>query len=132
MKLTAQQKRICQQVVNVFETGKVEGDYSAIAIFSDGPRGIRQITYGRSQTTEYGNLANLVTMYADVKGRFSNQLRPFVDKIGVEVLVDHDQFKQLLRDAGKHDPLMRQVQDAFLTNSISYPRWIGRIRMALL
>jgi chitosanase len=113
MNLTTQQKRICEQIVNIFETGKAEGDYSAIAIFHDGPHGIRQVTYGRSQTTEYGNLEDLVKMYADVKGVFSDQLRPFVDKIGVVPLVEDEQFKQLLRDAGRNDSLMRQVQDTF-------------------
>ena len=41
MNLTAQQKRICEQVINVFETGSVQGDYSTIAIFPDGPGQIR-------------------------------------------------------------------------------------------
>jgi hypothetical protein len=38
----------------VFETGSVQGDYSIIAIFPDGPSQIEQVTYWRSQTTEYG------------------------------------------------------------------------------
>jgi hypothetical protein len=71
MNLTDQQKRICEQVVNVFETGSVEGNYGAIAIFPDGPHGARQVTYGRSQTTEYGNLEELVQLYVDKHGQFS-------------------------------------------------------------
>jgi chitosanase len=113
MNLTAQQKRICEQVINVFETGRVQGDYSSIAIFPDGPGKIRQVTYGRSQTTEYGNLDELIQMYVDANGTFSNQLRPYLEKIGVTALVDDSQFKQLLRDAGKNDPKMRQIQDEF-------------------
>ena len=65
MNLTPQQKSICEHVINVFETGSVAGDYSAIALFADGPHGERQVTYGRSQTTEYGNLRELVQMYVD-------------------------------------------------------------------
>jgi chitosanase len=83
MNLTPQKKRICEHVVNVFETGSIEGDYSTVSIFSDGPHGIRQVTYGRSQTTEYGNLKELVRMYADGQGTVSEQLRAFVPKIGV-------------------------------------------------
>ncbi|HXG17895.1 MAG TPA: hypothetical protein VNN62_02315, partial [Methylomirabilota bacterium] len=30
MQLTALQKRICEQVINVFETGALEGDYGAL------------------------------------------------------------------------------------------------------
>ena len=82
MNLTTQQKRICEQVINVFETGSIEGDYGAIVIFADGPHGIRQVTYGRAQTTEYGNLEELVQMYVDGHGMFSEQLRPYLPKIG--------------------------------------------------
>ena len=74
MNLTAQQKRICEQVVNVFETGSTDGDYSNISIYNDGPNDIRQITYGRSQTTEYGNLDELVDLYASRNGLFSDKL----------------------------------------------------------
>jgi len=56
MQLTAKQKRICEQVVNAFETGSARGDYGNISIYNDGPNQIRQITYGRSQTTEYGRV----------------------------------------------------------------------------
>ena len=113
MNLTALQKRICEQVVNVFETGSIEGDYSNISIYSDGPNDIRQITYGRSQTTEYGNLHELVDRYASSNGLYSDQLRPYVTKIGIKPLVDDKIFKQLLRDAGKKDSVMRRVQDEF-------------------
>jgi len=113
MNLTSQQRSICEHIVNVFETGKIEGDYGAIALFADGPHGERQVTYGRSQTTEYGNLEELVQMYVDAHGTFSEQLRPFLPKIGVTPLVEDAQFKQLLKDAGRNDPVMRQVQDAF-------------------
>jgi chitosanase len=113
MNLTEQQKRICEQVINVFESGSVEGNYGAVSVYSDGPRGIRQVTYGRSQTTEYGNLEALIEAYAGTNGTYSVLLRPYIAKIGVMPLVDDDQFKQLLRDAGKNDPLMRKAQDDF-------------------
>jgi len=35
------------------------------------------------------------------QGVYSDQLRPYVEKIGVTPLVDDKQFKKLLRDAGK-------------------------------
>jgi chitosanase len=121
MNLTAQQKRICEQVINVFETGSIQGDYGNISIYHDGPQEIRQVTYGRSQTTEYGNLRELVQMYADANGTYSDQLRPYVKKIGVTALADDSQFKQLLRDAGKNDAVMRQVQDVFFDKRYFQP-----------
>lgn len=121
MQLTALQKRICEQVINVFETSKIAGDYGALVIFADGPHGIRQVTYGRSQTTEYGNLEELIQMYADANGMFSAQLRPFIAKIGVTPLVDNKEFKQLLRDAGRKDLVMQQIQDEFFDKRYFQP-----------
>lgn len=113
MKLSTGQKRLIERVINAFETGKPEGVYSAIAIFNDGPHDIRQITYGRSQTTEYGNLRLLVQKYVDSSGMFSNQLKPYAEKVGSVPLTDDQKFKDLLREAGKKDPVMHKVQDEF-------------------
>ena len=63
MNLTKEQKSVIKRVINVFETGTADGDYGCISIYHDGPHNIRQITYGRSQTTEYGNLRALVDLY---------------------------------------------------------------------
>lgn len=113
------QRRICIRVINVYETGSVAGDYGAISIFNDGPNDIRQVTYGRAQTTEYGNLRQLISDYVAANGRFSAQLARYVGTIGTKVgnpphgpLVDDQTFLTLLRNAGG-DPVMRQTQDAF-------------------
>jgi len=135
MELTALQKRICEQVINAFETGSAQGNYGALVIFADGPHDVRQITYGRSQTTEYGNLEKLVQMYAGANGTFSAQLAPFVPEIGVTPLIDNQEFKQLLRDAGKKDPVMRDIQDTFFDAQYFQPavQWgdDNRFTMAL-
>ena len=125
--LTPGQRAICERVINVFETGSVRGRYGAIAIFGDGPHNIRQITYGRSQTTEYGNLRELVSRYAAAGGTFSEPLRPFVPLIGRTALVDNSAFKDLLRRAGNEDPVMERVQDAFFADRYFNPamRWAG-------
>ena len=53
--ITPPQKSKIEAVINVFETGKKEGKYDALVVYRDGRGGSRQITYGRSQTTEQGN-----------------------------------------------------------------------------
>ena len=58
--ITPESKRKILQVVNVFETGKLEGRYDALVVMNDGPGGIPQITFGRSQTTEYSGLRDLI------------------------------------------------------------------------
>jgi chitosanase len=123
--LTPEQHQICERVINVFETGTVRGKYGAISIFNDGPHDIRQITYGRSQTTEYGNLRELVQMYVDAGGRFSEDLREFVPLIGRTALVDNSRFKNLLGQAGAEDEVMRRTQDVFFDRRYFQPamRW---------
>ncbi|WP_213132711.1 DUF2272 domain-containing protein [Citrobacter sp. FP75] len=121
MILTPANKNLCERVLNAFETGSAEGDYSVISIFHDGPHGIRQVTYGRSQTTEYGKLQDLVTRYVNANGLFSADLAPFASLIGNTPLVDNDQFKTLLRRAGRDDPLMKKVQDRFFDERYFVP-----------
>ncbi|SIO17029.1 chitosanase [Chitinophaga niabensis] len=107
---TAQKKKIIE-IVNVFETGSREGKYDALVIFPDGKGGSRQITYGRSQTTEQGNLRNLLERYIELDGTFASAFEPFMPKVGKVPLVDNQVFKQLLKDSGKQDPVMRAAQD---------------------
>jgi hypothetical protein len=113
MNLNKNQKSVIEHVINVFETGSPQGNYAAIAIFPDGPDRRRQITYGRSQTTEYGNLRELVQNYVTADGMFSTPLKPFVAQIGRTPLTDNPSFKDLLRKAGNQDLVMKSVQDSF-------------------
>jgi chitosanase len=121
MKLSTGQKRILERVVNVFESGSTSGNYGAIAIFSDGPNNIRQITYGRSQTTEYGNLRELLGRYVAASGTFSKKLKPFAEKVGSVPLTDNAEFKDLLRRAAREDQTMRNVQDRFFDDRYYKP-----------
>ena len=121
IQLTPDQRVICERVINAFETGSIQGDYSNITIFHDGPGDVRQITYGRAQTTEYGNLRELVTMYAAASGTFSNDLRGYIDRIPSDGLVDDSRFKDLLHRAGAEDPIMRRTQDTFFDRRYFQP-----------
>lgn len=121
MQLSKAQRSLVERVVNAFETGSADGDYGTISIFADGPHNMRQITYGRSQTTEFGNLRELVLRYVDAGGQFSDALRAFSEDVGRTPLTDNAQFKQLLRDAGRKDPVMRRVQDDFFNERYFKP-----------
>jgi chitosanase len=113
MILTKEQRSVIERVINAFETGTADGVYDAISIYHDGPHDIRQITYGRSQTTEYGNLWKLVKMYAEAGGSYSSKLAPYVGRVGRVALTDDAGFKNLLRQAGRNDPVMQRTQDKF-------------------
>jgi len=106
-------KILIQRIINVFETGIPEGKYDALVIFNDGKGGSRQITYGRSQTTEQGNLKKLIQMYISNNGQFADGFAPYMNKIGVVSLVDDDKFKRLLRKSAREDPIMLETQDMF-------------------
>lgn len=111
--ITPEIKRKIERIVNVFETGTPEGRYDLLVVMNDGPGGRPQITFGRSQTTEYGNLKQLVRMYCDQGGTYAQALLPWIARIGAEPLHDNNVFKNLLREAARNDPRMRSIQDRF-------------------
>jgi chitosanase len=50
--ITPSIKTLVQRVLNAAETGTADGAYHDITILRDGKAGTRQLTYGKSQTTE--------------------------------------------------------------------------------
>ena len=124
MNLSKDQKSLILRVINCFESGSPEGNYGALSIYADGPHGTRQITYGRSQVTEYGSLGKLVASYVKKKGIFGGELGKYLGAIGGVPLVDDKGFKALLRKAGKEDPVMATVQDAFFEEEYFRPALI--------
>lgn len=107
------QKRTAQAIVNIFETGRLRGDYGNVTV----ARGdLGHLTYGRSQTTlASGNLFLLAKAYVEAVGaEFAEALRPFLPRLAArDFSLDGDAtLRQLLRQAGE-DPVMREVQDGF-------------------
>ena len=105
-------KNKIQKIVNVFECGTPNGDYGCISLYEDGPNGIKQITYGKSQTTEWGKLPELIKLYISLDGELANQLFKYVDTIGRTSLVNDKDFISLLKEASK-DSIMKESQDSF-------------------
>jgi chitosanase len=116
--ITAEIKKKIESIVTVFENGKLSAaNYGAMTVLQDGKevRGVKtfQITYGVQQTTEQGNLAELIKMYVNTKGaKYATQLEAFVPIIGVKPLVHNESFKRVLIAAGD-DPAMQTAQDLF-------------------
>lgn len=111
-RLTATQKRTAQAIVNIFETGRVLGDYGRVTLLA-GDTG--HLTYGKAQTTlASGNLALLVRSYCNAEGELAADLIPYLDALDRrDVSLDHDEnLKSILRRAGD-DPIMHDVQDRF-------------------
>ena len=112
MNVTPAQKNLIEEIVNVFETGSPQGDYGEVCTYLDGHDGTRQITYGRAQTTEQGNLKDLIALYVSKGGQYAPFFREYLDEIGKVPLVNDAAFKTTLRAAG-NDPIMRQAEDQF-------------------
>jgi len=111
--MTPQQKQTAQAIVNIFETGRVAGDYGSVTLLK-GDSG--HLTYGRSQTTlGSGNLFLLIKQYCEhPEAQHAVELRPYLERLAKRDLdLDHDVvLRETLREAGE-DPAMRAVQDRF-------------------
>lgn len=106
-------KGLIERIINVFETGVPEGRYDKLVIYDDGINDSHQITFGRSQTTEQGNLIHLIEMYVESEGEFAGDFVPYLEKIGTIPLVDDSFFKELLVRSAREDEIMRECQDRF-------------------
>ena len=108
-------KNLIQGIVNIFESGKFDGDYAALVVANDGIDGAPQISYGRSQLTESGGgLLRLLSLY---DGKYAERLRALFKKpLG-------DEFKKLLVLAAG-DEKMREAQDRIFDNLYWHPATI--------
>lgn len=112
--ITPPNKKKIQDVVSVFETSSTKPLYDILVCMHDGPGKCLQITYGKHQTTEFGNLKALIRMYCDSYGRYARDLRSYLAYIGdpLHPLAKNEPFKYLLKLAGT-DIVMHEVQDKF-------------------
>jgi chitosanase len=97
--------------------------YDDVSILDDDPGGIggvKQISYGKHQTTEYGNLRVLLYKYITAKGKWASEVENYVNSVGQKPLADCEDFIELLHKIG-HDPIMHKVQDDFFDQQYFNP-----------
>jgi len=108
-------------IVNIFETGRVRGDYGGIAVM-EGDAG--HLSYGRSQASlGSGSLYALLNDYCSAPGaQFAAQLTPYLPRFQRrDVSLDNDdEVRQLLKRAGS-DVVMQRTQDRFFTDRFLTP-----------
>lgn len=137
--ITPFHKRKIESVVNVFETGSVQGHYNALVKLKDYKHPVSgelmvQVTYGRSQTTEFGHLRALVQDYVDRQGLYSTDFASYVNRIGkMPSLATDDFFCKRLQLAGKEDPIMKKCQDDFFDGKYYQPahNWFSQREFTL-
>jgi len=107
------QAKTAKAIVNIFETGRLLGNYSSVVV---DPKDPGHLTYGRSQTTlASGNLYTLIASYCGAPGAlYADQLRPYLNRMqACDLSLDGDMvLRDVLKQAGS-DPTMHQVQDRF-------------------
>ncbi|MBE9586595.1 chitosanase [Mucilaginibacter sp. JRF] len=125
--ITEEIKEKIERIVNVFETGATEGKYGALVKLKDyndpeTKTRIVQITFGRSQTTEFGNLKALIGKYIAAGGAHAATLSPYANRIGKKPSLSTDKlFCDTLQLAGRTDPVMRKCQDDFFDSFYYLP-----------
>lgn len=80
--MTESQKVMIWNILSVFETGKVEGDYGSCSVLADGAG----ISYGKHQATDKsGSVDAIVLRYLDLGGARSSVLRPLLPLLEEDV-----------------------------------------------
>src|SRR5262245_41426301 len=119
--MTDLQKETAEAIVNIFETGRVRGRYSAVTVLR-GDTG--HLSYGRSQAAlGSGSLYTLLKDYCAASGaRHAQDFIPLLPKFrDKDVTLDQDQnVRTLLQTAGE-DPVMQRTQDGFFEQSYWAP-----------
>ena len=106
------QKKTAAAIVNVFETGRVLGNYGAVSVL---PGDTGHLSYGRSQVTlGSGNLYRMIQLYCNTPDAVFPQLSSYLPRMQQrDFTLDTDMsLRALLQQAGQ-DSVMRTVQDQF-------------------
>lgn len=118
---TERQVDTVRDILGIYETGKLGGDYHLLVVLDDGAG----ITYGKHQTTENsGGLWLLLYKYycEDPNASLAKEFSKYRTKLYAKgsdspgrkyALTKDEEFKDLLVRAAKEDPAMRDAQDKF-------------------
>ena len=118
--ITELQKKICQAIVNIFESGSAKGNYSAVTV-ANGDKG--GLSYGIAQVSRAsGNLYQLIEKYTQVNGEYGLELSTYLGRMknGDETLDNDTILKLYLRQAG-HDKIMQQCQEEYFDKKFWQP-----------
>jgi len=116
------QQNTARAIVNVFETGRIPGNYAALTVLK-GDSG--HLSYGRSQAAlGSGTLFQLLDDYCQKQSaKYAGQLQPYLPRFKNKdfTLDADDALKALLKLAATSDPLMRLTQDQFFDSRYLAP-----------
>lgn len=102
-------KELIIKILNCFETGKPETDFSSIFIYRDGPNKTRQLTLGRGYV-ESGSLWDVFIKYKELGGKNADSLLSRRSEKGKETLPDNKEYINLIISSAKEESF-RKAQD---------------------
>jgi chitosanase len=108
------------RLIYLFETGRMQPNYGAVTILADGKGGTKQITFGKMQTTEQGNLQDLCERYVAKGGKYAKIIAKYIPMFGKAPLWGRTEFTTVLRLSGT-DPAMHAAQDEFFYETYFLP-----------
>lgn len=127
--LTHLQRKTGQAIVNIFESGRPIGDYSAVAVVKGDEGGL---SYGRAQAALMrGGLFILIQRYCQAAGaQYADALSSYLASMRQRdaSLNGDDALKALLRHAGS-DPVMQKAQDDFFDQRYWNPALVAATHM---
>lgn len=100
-----------KNVLCVAELGRQTINYDHIDVMGDGPNGIKQITLSIGFTQFGGDLKKVVDEYIHRSGKYAGELLEYVASFQKLDLYSNQNFLQLLKLAGREDPIMASVQE---------------------
>lgn len=125
--LTADQKRIVQSIIGVFETGKAGGDPSAVTVLKDGGG----ISFGLYQATDASDtLDAIIIAYRDLGGVHGAAIAAYLPRLAKNETAGApgkarepwvDELMALLAKAGREDPKMKAAEQAVFDRKFWVP-----------
>ncbi|CAB5226345.1 Glycoside hydrolase, family 46 [uncultured Caudovirales phage] len=103
-------KQTIIKILNCFETGKPETNYSSIYCWNDGPNNTKQVTLGRGYT-EQGTLWDVFEKYKSLGGSNADKLISFKKYKGDQTLPKNKEFLSLIINTAKSDEKFKIAQD---------------------
>lgn len=100
-----------RRIISVAETDKAVWNPSSVYVYNDGNNERKQCTLSIGFTADGGNLRKVLERYVEKEGIYADQLVPWIVLLKAGSPGTDPDFIDLLKEIGKKDPLMMEVQE---------------------
>jgi chitosanase len=100
-----------RRIISVAETDDPVWKPDAVYLYNDGKDGRKQCTLSIGFTADGGNLRKVLERYVEDNGAYGTQLVPYIAALKEGEPGTDPSFITLLKEIGREDPLMMEVQE---------------------